>query len=337
VGEEPGTVAVNADPGRPSESVAVAMLVVACLCWAAFFSLAKNWQHAAKDCPGGELVASLTLLGIRTVIALALFAVFKPRLFLRPRRHELAVGLLLGTLNCLGNIFQVWGLAETSPALSGFFTSLASLWVPILALACFGLPVARSTWAGMALGIIGLAMLGIKHDASNNHDGSWSMRFGDSLTVLSSFAFAFFILLLDRLGRTVNPSHLTLVLIAVTGLPPLFLAVGVAAWQGKLIDWLTWLLEILQKPDVARDVLLLTLLSTILATHLMSTYQPRVSASRAALIYLLEPVFAAVVSVKVGHDSVTGRLLLGGALILSGNALVELPLWIRSMRRKPAE
>jgi drug/metabolite transporter (DMT)-like permease len=225
VGEDTGTAAVDAAPGRPSESVAAAMLVVACLCWAAFFSLAKNWQQAAGDCPGGELVASLTLLGVRTVIALALFAVFKPRLFLRPRRHELAVGLLLGTLNCLGNIFQVWGLAETSPALSGFFTSLASLWVPILALVFFGLPVARSTWAGMALGIAGLAiLLGI------NRDASWGMGFGNSVTVLSSFAFALFILSLDRLGRTVNASHLTLVLIAVTGLPTLFLAVGIAAW-----------------------------------------------------------------------------------------------------------
>jgi drug/metabolite transporter (DMT)-like permease len=305
------------------------MLVVACLCWAAFFSLCKNWQEAAQACPGGQLLSSLTLLAVRTVIALVIFVVLKPRLFLKPSRHELAVGLLLGALNCLGNIFQVWGLASTSPALSGFFTSLASLWVPIMALVWFRLPIARATWAGMVLGLTGLAILGI------NRGASWGMGFGDALTVLSSFAFALFILSLDRLGRTVNPSHLTLVLIAVSGLPTLFLAVGVAAWQGELVPWSIWLMEILRQPAVVRDVLLLTLLSTILATHLMSTYQPRVPASRAALIYLLEPVFAAGLSVTVGHDSVTGRLLLGGALILSGNALVELPLWIRNIRGKP--
>src|SRR5205823_4250274 len=174
---------------------------------------------------------------------------FKPRLFLKPSRHEIAVGLLLGTLNCLGNMLQVWGLASTSPALSGFFTSLASLWVPILAFVWFRLPVARATWAGMVLGIVGLAVLGITRGAS------WGMGFGDGLTVLSSFAFALFILGLDRLGRTVNSSHLTLVLIAVTGLPTLFLAVGVAAWQGQLVVWLIWLLEILRQPAVLRDVL----------------------------------------------------------------------------------
>jgi drug/metabolite transporter (DMT)-like permease len=318
---------VDSAPGRQSESFAAAMLVVACLCWAAFFPLCKNWQEAAHACPGGELVASLTLLGVRTLIALGAFALLKPRLFLKPSRREMGVGLLLGTLNCVGNILQVWGLASTSPALSGFFTSLASLWVPILAFLCLGLPVARATWAGTALGIVGLAILGI------NRDASWPVGFGDGLTVLSSLAFALFILGLDRLGRTVNSSHLTLVLIAVTGLPTLFLAVGVAAWQGQLVPWLVWLWDILQQPAVLLDVLLLTLLSTILATHLMSTYQPRVPASRAALIYLFEPVFAAALSIVVGHDSINGRLLLGGAFILSGNALVELPGWIAQRSR----
>ncbi len=103
------------------------------------------------------------------------------------------------------NILQVWGLASTSPALSGFFTSLASLWVPTLAFVWFRLPVARATWAGMVLGIAGLAILGIHRGAS------WGMSVGDGLTVLSSFAFALFILSLDRLGRTVNSSHLTIV------------------------------------------------------------------------------------------------------------------------------
>src|SRR5258708_74402 len=112
VGEKTGAVAVDTAPGRQSESFAAAMLVVACVCWAAFFSLCKNWQEAAHACPGGQLVASLTLLGVRTVIALALVVVLKPRLFLKPSRHELAIGLLLRTLTCLGTILPLWALAS---------------------------------------------------------------------------------------------------------------------------------------------------------------------------------------------------------------------------------
>jgi drug/metabolite transporter (DMT)-like permease len=62
----------------------------------------------------------------------------------------------------------------------------------------------------------------------------------------------------------------------------------------------------------------------------MNTYQPQVSPSRAALIYLLEPVFSSVFSVWLGYDQVTVPLLLGGGLILAGNLLVEVPGWLRS-------
>jgi drug/metabolite transporter (DMT)-like permease len=108
---------------------------------------------------------------------------------------------------------------------------------------------------------------------------------------------------------------------------------GQAAAGPGLATWLDWLATMLLQPAVLRDVLALTLLSTVLATYLMSTYQPRVSASRAALIYLLEPVFASTLSVLIGHDAVTGRLLLGGSLILGGNAVAELPLWLREWRK----
>src|SRR3954471_13456540 len=75
-------MAVAVARARHSESFAAAMLVVACMCWAAFFSLCKNWQEAAHACPGGDLVASLTLLGVRTVFALATLAILRPGLFL---------------------------------------------------------------------------------------------------------------------------------------------------------------------------------------------------------------------------------------------------------------
>ena len=60
--------------------------------------------------------------------------------------------------------------------------------------------------------------------------------------------------------------------------------------------WLTATVEVLRRPAVLRDVLLLTALPTVLSFHWMSAYQPRVSATRAALIYLLEPVFASFFS-----------------------------------------
>src|SRR5439155_3991324 len=125
----------------------------------------------------------------------------------------------------------------------------------------------------------------------------------------------------------------TLSYIGMTGLPALVLAPALAAGGPGLAAWLAWLGDMLRDPVILRDVLVMTLFSTVLATYLMNTYQPRVAASRAALIYLLEPVLAAALSVLCGHEAVTWRLLVGGGLILSGNAAAELPLWLRALRQ----
>jgi drug/metabolite transporter (DMT)-like permease len=69
----------------------------------------------------------------------------------------------------------------------------------------------------------------------------------------------------------------------------------------------------------------------------MNVYQPRISASRAALIYLLEPLFAALFSLAWGHDQLTRYLVYGGVLILAGNIVAELPSWIRERRREAAQ
>src|SRR5262249_29886446 len=111
-------------------------------------------------------------------------------------------------------------------------------------------------------------------------------------------------------------------------------AVGLSAHGEGVMAWLVWLRDMLSNPAVLRDVVLLTLFSTVIASFLLSTFQPRLPASRAALIYLLEPVFTAIISVLVGHDDVTQRLVLGGSLILGGNALAELPAWLRQRERE---
>jgi drug/metabolite transporter (DMT)-like permease len=309
---------------KRSEAFAASMLVIACLCWGGFFSLAKNWLEAAKEtCPGGELVGTLTLLGIRPALALLVLALLRPQLFKQATRREWLLGFMLGLLNGVGNVFQVWGLSFTSPALSGFFTSMASLWVPVIALIFLRRSSSGAIWLGLLLGISGLAVLGI--------DTSKGIRLGqgEALTALSSLIFAVFILILDHAGKQVRGSHLTLGLIAGAGLPMVPLTLAVSANGEGIGAWFDWLLLVLSDPAMIRDVVLLTILSTVVATHLMGTYQPLVSANRAALIYLLEPVFAATLSVIVGYDMVTLRLVVGGLLILGGNALPEVPKWLR--------
>ena len=186
---------------------------------------------------------------------------------------------------------------------------------PFLAAATFGAAIAGT------LVIAGVIPGGTSLDGSG-------LKFGDWLTLLGSVAFTGQILVLDRLGRFARPGHLTAGFFAGPGLLSLALATAVAAAGPGVGEWWQWTAGTLHDPKVQWNIVRLTLLPTVLGFHWMNLYQPRVTASRAALIYLLEPVFAAMYSVWQGHDQITISLLTGGVLILAGNAVIELPNWL---------
>ncbi|HEV2948840.1 MAG TPA: DMT family transporter [Gemmataceae bacterium] len=302
------------------------MLVLITSMWGLSFTLMKNWQDAAEGCPGGVVVAGLTMVALRMFLALVVLGVFLPRLFRDPTRREFTIGLLLGGINSLGFVFQVTGLAWTSPALSAFVTSLASAWVPLLMLALFRLPVHRLTLAGLMIGIAGAGVLGIQTSLE------LTFGWGEMLTFISTWFFALMIVLLDRLGRGVESAHFTVAFLAGTGIPALLINGVILVDRNETASWINWTTTMLSNPLIWRDLILLTLLCTVLPFHWFNVYQPRVAASRAAVIYLLEPVFASIISIAWGHDVISPRLILGGSLILAGNALVEVPAWFRTFK-----
>jgi drug/metabolite transporter (DMT)-like permease len=303
------------------------MLLAVTAIWGLSFSWLKDWQTAAGDCPGGGLLASLTLIGLRMAIAFAIVAVFLPGLVLRPTFREHLAGATVGAVFLAGHVPQVWGLGTTTPALSALFTSLSSAWVPLAAWLYLGERPTAWTLPGFLLAITGtLAIAGIGMSGAAL-DGA-GLHFGDWLTLLASVAFTGQVIVLDRLGRLARPGHLTAGFFAGPGLLAMALALAVAAVGPGVASWWEWMAGTLRDPAVEINIVRLTLLPTVLGFHWMNTYQPRVTASRAALIYLLEPVFASIYSIWRGHDRLTYSLVLGGCLILAGNAVLELPNWL---------
>lgn len=304
------------------------MLGLVTVLWGLSFPLMKEWQLAAALCPGGEFVASATLIALRMFLALAVLAVFRPRLLTAPTRREHAAGAVLGLTFYCGFLLQVIGLADTTPAMSAFVTSLTCAWVPLIAWLGWRARVRGVTLLGLGFGLIGTAVL-----AGLDAEHGWAPGRGEALTLLASTFFAGQVLLLDHLGRRLETAHLTAGSFLAAGC-----AAAVTAGVGSLGPgwgaWLSWTTGLLRKPSVLSDVAALTVFCTVLAYCWMNTYQPRVPASRAALIYLLEPVFAALFSVLLGLDALTPRLLAGGSIVLGGNLLVELPGLLRDAEQR---
>ena len=71
-------------------------------------------------------------------------------------------------------------------------------------------------------------------------------------------------------------------------------------------------------------MLLASLLATVLALTLMNTYQRELDPVRAAILYAIEPVWASVVTIGLGHETIGFWLLAGGGALIAGNLIAEL-------------
>ncbi len=255
------------------------------------------------------------------LLAFLVLCIIQPRLLTAPTKQEHGWGVALGLLTFVGLFLQFWGMADCTPALSAFLTCLGSAWVPILAWLLFRVLVARSTLMGLLLGVIGVAILTLKPQEQ------WRMSQGEMLTLASSFLFAGQILFVDRIGNRVKSAHLTISMFGTTAILSLGLACILSAQEQGIDVWLRWVIGMLSQSGILTALLALVLFSTVLGFHWMNTYQPLVPAGRAALLYLLEPVWAAVIAIPWGLESLSWRLAVGGAFILMGNYLVE--VWSR--------
>ncbi|MGL4552948.1 MAG: hypothetical protein ACRC33_17370 [Gemmataceae bacterium] len=293
-------------------------LVVVTLVWGVSFPCTRAWQTAAERSGMDGLLAALTLIALRMALALAVLLAWQPRL-LGATAAERRGGAAVGAAFLVGFILQTWALASTTPALSAFFTCVSSAWVPLVVLGLGG-RVAPLTLLGLFLGLVGCAVL----------VEGWKLGKGEWLTLGASVLFAVQMILLDRFGKAVRAEMLSPAFLLVNGVGAAALAVLVAAAGVGVGPWLGWAGGMLSDPVLPWLVVLMAVFPTALGFHWMNAYQPRVSPSRAALIYLLEPVFSTAFSVGVraltgskDYDELTTPLILGGALILGGNLVVE--------------
>lgn len=293
-------------------------LVGVTLVWGVSFPCTRAWQTASERSGVDELLSALTLISLRMLVALGVLLAWQPHLR-RANSAERWAGMIIGLAFLAGFALQTWALAHTTPALSAFFTCICSAWVPFIAL-CLGQRVAPLTLVGLCIGLVGCAVL----------VEGWKLGRGEWLTLGASVIFAVQMILLDRFGKALRAEMLSPAFLLANGLGAGLLAIAFAATGHGVTNWIGWTGNMLSDSKRAWILVVLAVFPTALGFHWMNTYQPQVSPSRAALIYLLEPVFTVVFSVSIrlltgskDYDELTLPLIIGGILILGGNLLVE--------------
>src|ERR687898_236362 len=152
-----------------------------------------------------EIYPLVAFLAVRYAIASAALAPFSVTRLRTLGRSGLFAGGVLGGLVALGIGLQTAGLARTTVTSAGFITGLYVLFTPLLVLAPFRTPIPRSLWAGVALALLGLALL------SGVPQGSGR---GDLLVLISAFVQAFHIVMVERYANRFDVFALTFVQVA---------------------------------------------------------------------------------------------------------------------------
>jgi len=307
---------------------AVLVLLIACLFWGGSFTWAKAAASAINRAAGlgqGSCLGPTWLLAIRFLVAGLLWMLVFPA----SRRGWSWASLrrtgTLGFLLWLGMLIQQLGLDRTSEAVNAFLTSLTILFVPLLQTLIMR---RRPSWF-LLLSILP-ATIGIWLLTGAAPTG---FGVGELLGVLCSVVFSVHIVSLNVLVAHDSAWRLAGGQFLVAG--ALCLILNLFLPSGSLHGPVAFLLVSLG-PDVLYNCVLLTLLATLAAFGAQMLVQPRVDPTRAALVYLMEPVFAAAYAwIAHGHVlAVTG--LIGAILILLGNGLGEI-LGQRSIRYQPGE
>ena len=278
---------------RRTSLVAALALLGVTAAWGSTFFLTKDLV---------ERVPVLDYLAVRFAIAAAATYLLFPRAVLRlsPRSRRAAV--VLGALYGVAQMLQTAGLAHTAASVSGFITGLYVVATPVFAALLLRQRIGPMTWAAVALALAGLGVLTL---------GGFSVGYGEALTFVSALLFALHIVGLGAWSSSAEAMGMTIIQLA---------SIAAVCFLASVPDGIVL-------PDNNRDWLALVYMALIagaLAMAAQTWAQAHLPPTRSAIIMSMEPVFAAFFAVLLGGESLTARMLTGGAMVLAAMLLVEL-------------
>ena len=209
---------------------------------------------------------------------------------------------VLGGLYGVAQILQTAGLAHTPASVSGFITGMYVVATPLFAAVLLRNRITGLTWLAVLLAFAGLAVLTL--------DG-FSIGYGEALTFVAAMLYALHIVGLsawanakDALGLAILQVVMVAVICLVASAP------GGIVLPDNRQDWLS--------------VVYMAVFPAALALLGQTWAQAHLTATRTAIVMSMEPVFAAFFAVLLGGESLTLRMVTGGAMVLAAMLLVEI-------------
>jgi len=245
-----------------------------------------------------EVYPVMPFLALRFAIAAVVLAPFAFRRLDGLGGRGVGSAALAGALLAGGYTLQTVGLERTSVSSAGFVTGMYVVLTPLIAFACFHARIGRATWAGVALATVGLALL------AGVHEGQLA---GNLLVLAGAAVYSLQIVLMERYAPRYDALGFTLVEMMVA-----FGVLAVAAVPTFEVPhgWTVW------------SALLVTGVFASALAFLIQTWAQRVTtATQTALVFTLEPVFAAIFGYWLAGDRLGAAAWAGSVAIMAGIVL----------------
>lgn len=295
------------------------VLVGVTVLWGSTFIVTKD---IVRDAP-----PMLYLVFRFGIAALAMLAIYWPQLRREARNRQLIVdGVVLGVLNSLGLVLQVIGQVFTTASKSAFITSLNTPLVPLVSFALYRTRPSRPQLVAVALATVGLMLL-------TYPSGGARWNAGDLYTVGCAGFYAFTIVQIARRSPRHDARPLTAVQIAAATLT-FCCALALAKLCIRIMPPASLpefaRLEarpLVMTPRLVVEGLYMALACTVVTFGLQTWAMARMSATHAAIVFALEPVFATIMAIgwEGSAEWPGARGATGAMIVMFAVAVSELP------------
>jgi len=226
-------------------------------------------------------------------------------------------GLILGVFLFAGYAFQTIGLLYTTASRAGFITGLSVILVPIFSAFFLKMIPNWFTTIGVGFAAIGLYLMTMIQTTSQ-------FQFGDFLVFFCAIAFALQIVFTGKFAPRYSVLPLTWIQISVVGILSFIFAFFFE--DLSIISF-----GLFQNPEVITALIITSVFATVFAFVAQTMLQRYTTATRVAIIFSMEPVFAALTAFIILHEVMTNWSIIGSLFIFLGMIIVELPVDFATM------
>jgi len=290
---------------KPTEFLADLSLLFVAIIWGSTFIIVKQ---SVENTP------VFSFLFMRFALAGMLLILINAPKLKAIDKGVLSDGVMLGIALFLAYTFQTFALTATSASITAFITGLFVVFVPVLSSVFLRKLPRQEAMIGVVFATIGLAFITLQ--------GRFLVSFGEFLALVCAFFIAIHIILTDKLSRRNDFGLLTLVQVNIVALFSLIFSF--------FLD--PRVIPIQFNNQLIFSLIINSVFATFVAFVIQTSMQKYTTPTKAAIIFIMEPVSSAFFSYWIGGELLTAKQYVGTSFILLAMVFTEAGTYLKMKR-----